>query len=188
MSTPQVEPFAATPKYGWHVPVRTDIPDVVADLSALANGIESVLWNVTAGSYMAIKITADSASIASGPMVKIACTAIENALGPDLSFTGGRIDILNPGLYQVGGLAKIGPRAAGAETNGYVHKANSAGTVTNSMVLGGGAPTSAVTYDFLAGSYYADLVAGEQLHLGAYAGVAGAVMKAGSLIWALRIG
>jgi len=46
MSEPTVEPRATTPLYGWHVPVLGDVPNVPADLTALATGIESTFKDI----------------------------------------------------------------------------------------------------------------------------------------------
>lgn len=41
MSEPTIDPRAVTPVFGWHVPVLGDVPNVPADMSSLATGIEN---------------------------------------------------------------------------------------------------------------------------------------------------
>jgi len=77
MSEPTVDPRAVTPRYGWHVPVLGDVPNVPADLTALATGIEETLF---AGSVRAYVATTRSGDAGAGANVS-------TPLVPQLSIT-----------------------------------------------------------------------------------------------------
>lgn len=47
MSEPTVDPRAVTPVFAWHVPVLGDVPNVPADITALATGIEATVLKGT---------------------------------------------------------------------------------------------------------------------------------------------
>ena len=60
------QPFAASPVYQWHLPVPSDLPDVVGDLQESVLGIESTLSAELASRPKAATGTTNHTTVANG--------------------------------------------------------------------------------------------------------------------------
>jgi len=106
MSQPEVEPRAVTPVFGWHVPVLGDVPNVPADMSALATGIEATMVRAMGG--VAGFIT-QTGTIANAPAAPTRVTTMTGAGTGGVTISNGLLTLPLAGLYVVYAGIQRGP-------------------------------------------------------------------------------